>query len=725
MSQARVVELHIDQRNEVKLPPVLQAFRHTAKAQITSLLQGLFDNTDDALFELADRAQSDGQQEMYFDSMRHLRLHRQDLAKEFLQSFSDHFISLVQAEKEPAEELFTQEDEDAEYTLVEQDDLEMTVAVSGIVSKVTSQHSLSIMQLTKRLAAILAPRDFSERANPVGPHVLSKLFADALDSLDINIRVRIIIMKMFERFVMERMGPVYEKLNAQLIKAGVLPDLKKVNRARSTTPKRPVTQSQADVERNQSAEYGFATVQSLLQGMREQQGPMTGQPVVAPGAQMSPEQVLVALSQLQSQVDPASIDIDSQPSPADVYGSLLTVAPSGKSGLGQASEDTVNFVGLLFDYILNDRNLAIPMKALIARLQIPIIKLAIMDQSFFARSTHPARALLNELSSAGIGWSSSKELKRDALYSKIEHVVHTVLNEFDKDTSLFEQLLIDFRDFVSDDSRKSTLVEQRVKDTEHGKAQNIKAKLAVQTVINQKACGLRLPQEAGRFVSDIWSRVLTFKYLKYGHASPHWTAGIAVLDDLLWVLQPLCELSDVERRDEITPNLLDQVANGMGEIGCPQEEVEQFTDWARSHLDEMSKNDMAYLEFDETNDMLSNAPAIDEIILTSVEAEPNYDSLDKETQGRLKQITEGTWVELQENEQLPIRCKLATVVQPGDNYIFVNKRGMKVAEKSRLQLAGLLEKDQVRMIDESQVFDRALQSVIANLRELQRARPQA
>ena len=53
MTQARVVELNIDHRSAVKLPPVLQAVRHTAKAQITSLVQSLFDNTDDTLFELA------------------------------------------------------------------------------------------------------------------------------------------------------------------------------------------------------------------------------------------------------------------------------------------------------------------------------------------------------------------------------------------------------------------------------------------------------------------------------------------------------------------------------------------------------------------------------------------------------------------------------------------------------------------------------------------------
>ena len=93
------------------------------------------------------------------------------------------------------------------------------------------------------------------------------------------------------------------------------------------------------------------------------------------------------------------------------------------AGMAQADDDAVNFVGMLFDYILNDRNLAIPMKALIGRLQIPIVKLAVIDKSFFEKSGHPARQLLNELSSAGIGWSEGVELKRDALYNKVESIV--------------------------------------------------------------------------------------------------------------------------------------------------------------------------------------------------------------------------------------------------------------------------------------------------------------
>ena len=153
-----------------------------------------------------------------------------------------------------------------------------------------------------------------------------------------------------------------------------------------------------------------------------------GSPMMALPKLCSGELIQV-LSRLQdaAQVDP--IDIEHIPELSDVRSLVLAQPDTAKKSLGQADDDAVNFVGMLFDYILNDRNLAIPMKALIGRLQIPIIKLAIIDKTFFEKTAHPARALLNELSSAGIGWSSANELKRDALYNKLESVFLRVLNE--------------------------------------------------------------------------------------------------------------------------------------------------------------------------------------------------------------------------------------------------------------------------------------------------------
>ena len=147
---------------------------------------------------------------------------------------------------------------------------------------------------------------------------------------------------------------------------------------------------------------------------------------------------------------------------------------------------------MLFDYILDDRNLAIPMKALIGRLQIPIVKLGIIDKSFFENSGHPARQLLNELSSAGIGWSATTELRRDALYDKIESIVLRVMNGFKQDPNIFAELLQELRDFVTADEKQHAPVEQRTKETETDKAKTIAAKTIVQQLINQKASGMRL-----------------------------------------------------------------------------------------------------------------------------------------------------------------------------------------------------------------------------------------
>ncbi|MFU8816155.1 MAG: DUF1631 family protein, partial [Pseudomonadales bacterium] len=66
-----------------------------------------------------------------------------------------------------------------------------------------------------------------------------------------------------------------------------------------------------------------------------------------------------------------------------------------------------------------------------------------------------------------------------------------------------------------------------------------------------------------------------------------------------------------------------------------------------------------------------------------------------------------------------MRCKLATVLEPGSRYVFVNRRGMKVAEETRPGLARALQDGKLAILNDTQVFDRALEAVIGNLRQVQ------
>lgn len=708
------------------LPPVYQSVKNLAHKHMVALIQGLFDNTDDALFELADKSQSDQQQEMYFDSMRHIRLHRKSIGTDFLKNFEENFDALLNTESELVEEDLDAED----YSLVDQDELEMSVAVSGIASKVTSIFSLPIMQLTKRFGEVVKPIEVTERSNPLGPHALSSAFADSLSGLDVNIKIRIILMKLFERFVMERMGPVYDEVNNKLIQSGVLPDLKGIAKQKRMQRKSPLPASSKTSEPSDSGseDFGFQTVQNLLANTRaggahgsggtNGGGGSTGSGgtgTSGPMITIPSSDVLVALSELQKSTSSESIDPDRIPEQADLRNILLTGAGAGKS-LGQADDDTVNFVGMLFDYILNDRNLAIPMKALIGRLQIPIVKLGLLDKTFFSNGAHPARLLLNELSSAGIGWSSGRELKRDALYEKIESIVAKVLTSFSDDPNLFTDLLRDLRSFVSQDTRRNVLVEQRVKDTEHGKAKSHQAKRVVQTLINQKACGLRLPSQVGKFLSEVWSRVLTLRWAKHGESSQEWQEGVHTLDTLLWSLQPLAEVIDIEQRDELKEDLINAIAVGADSLGMHTDEIEEYVGWLDSHLNELSDNDRAYVEEDERPEPSTPAEDFPEIVLTA----DDLVELTASEEALLKPYTEGTWVELKTEDDTIARCKLSTVTYPTHQFIFVNRRGMKVFEKSATDMLDLISAEKIRLIDESQVFDRALQSVIGNLRKLHR-----
>src|SRR5207244_8171994 len=100
---------------------------------------------------------------------------------------------------------------------------------------------------------------------------------------------------------------------------------------------------------------------------------------------------------------------------------------------------TIELVAMLFDFIFETKDLPDSVKALIGRLQIPVLKAAMLDGAFFSKKSHPSRQLVNALARAGIGWSPTMG-QDDPLYRKIETLVHRVLDELTDDIGLFDEL---------------------------------------------------------------------------------------------------------------------------------------------------------------------------------------------------------------------------------------------------------------------------------------------
>ncbi|MDZ4328033.1 MAG: DUF1631 domain-containing protein, partial [Pseudomonas sp.] len=524
-----------------RVPVILLQVRDKAALQLRHGLQELFDNADDTLFEMADRARDDVEQNLYFEAMRDLRLKRKSIERVFLEQFLEAFVGLTRNDTaKPALPRALVFD-----TLAAQsgDDLERSVAVEAMVNKVLSRDGFGLDQLTARLSMLLGKKLVAQH-NPLGPAMLCEYFMEAGRNLGVEIKVKLIILKLFERYVLSDTDQLYNEANQLLIATGILPDLKPAPARRATDRAEASVHSEpaeagihaGSMQIDDGVQEVFAALQELLFHVRGSVAPTLE--VSATAQPISTRDLLRLLSHLQQYVPaPAAQDDFDLRNQLEQLLTRVSVK-SGKSRVvGVADEDVINLIAMLFECILDDRNLPDSLKALISRLQIPMLKVAVLDKSFFSRSSHPARRLLNEIAAAAMGWGECDDYQRDSLYLRIEQVVQRLLNDFVDDPAIFSELLADFLAFTSDERRRSELLEQRTRDAEEGRAKTEMARQRVERALNQVLMGKVLPQRVVAFVQEAWSQVLLLTCLKHGDQSAEWQADVQTMEQLVWSVQ--------------------------------------------------------------------------------------------------------------------------------------------------------------------------------------------
>ncbi|RON19734.1 DUF1631 domain-containing protein [Pseudomonas frederiksbergensis] len=711
-----------------RLPVILLQVRDKAAQQLKQGLQELFDNADDTLFEMADRARNDVEQNIFFEAMRDLRLKRKSIERGFLEQFLEAFVSLAQYDISQAA-LPRALAFDASASMPN-DDMERNVAVEAMVGKVLNRDGFALDQLTARLSTLLS-KTLVEQYNPLGPTLLCEYFLQAGRNLGMEIKVKLIILKLFERYVLSNADQLYAEANQLLIATGVLPDLKPAPARRATD--RAAASVRADpaetgvrtgnTQIDEGVQEVFAALQELLFHVRGSVAPTLE--VSAQTQPISTRDLLRLLSHLQQYVPelaaPDDFDLRNQ------LEQLLTrvSVKSGKSRVvGVADEDVINLIAMLFECILDDRNLPDSLKALIGRLQIPMLKVAVLDKSFFSRSSHPARRLLNEIAAAAMGWGECDDHERDSLYLRIEQVVQRLLNDFVDDPAIFSELLADFLAFTSDERRRSELLEQRTRDAEEGRARTELARQRVEQALNQALVGKVLPHRVVAFVQEAWSKVLLLTCLKHGDQSAEWHADVQTMAQLIWSVQRHDEPDASLRLLSLVPGLLKSLRDGLNSSA--------FDPFATGEF--FSELEVLHLQLFERPGQKSTA--VDAPMMVEVQQEIVLRTADEgpvETASmrlpeddvallQVDQLHLGCWVEFQEDEENTLRGKLVAIIEATDKYIFVNRTGMKVLEHSRTGLALEFRRGAVRTLDDTLLFDRALESVLGNLRRLNRGK---
>lgn len=753
-----------------RLPVALIQVRDKAAQQLKKALQGLFDSADDSLFEMADRATSNVEQNAFFEAMRDLRLKRKTIERGFLQKIFESFANLNQYEIGKAPQLDAVSFDG--LSLVQDDALEESVAIDAMVSKVINRDGVALGHLTTRLNALVSKK-IDEKNNPLGPRALCEGFLDACRDLGVEIKVKLIIFKLFEKSVLGDLDQLYAEVNQLLIVAGVLPELKSAPPRRNTERSAAARSARGDgaaLAAEGTASFGeegiqevFGALQLLLAEVRGSGLPARELPAGA--VPISSNDLLRLLSHMQQRLPDQSVAATDEFDLRNQLESLLGRA-SAKSGkarvVGEVDEDVINLVSMLFEFILDDRTLPDSLKALIARLQIPMLKVAVLDKTFFSRGSHPARRLLNEIASAALGWVDQDDVQRDTLYQRIDQVVQRLLNDFVDDPAIFAELLAEFMAFTGDERRRSDLLEQRTRDAEEGRAKSELARQQVEQALNQRLLGKTLPETVVRLLQEAWSKVLMLTCLKHGVESAQWQAVLVTMDELVWSVEPHEDPQARLRLLELVPGLLRSLREGLDSAGIDPFVTSEFfarlealhvqafqrfkrampvvVDNSEAAAPTLAEEAAQVLPADEVATVLpllelpvsveaqqaeepEMVEVIEEIILLAPgdrreqESEVNLAD-DDEALLQVDGLRVGSWVEFQEDEENKLRCKLAAVIKPSGKFIFVNRTGMKVLEKTRMGLAVEFRRGAIRLLDDALLFDRALESVIGNLRRL-------
>ncbi len=771
-NSGNIVAFNVKERRialDAKSRRIVAECRSVSERALPKLMGSLFEKLDDALYELADKAESNQLQTSYFDAMRIMRRQREHIQREFCQGVLNAYDTLwtqgprsVQREEEsPGLDAV----ESSGLSLMDDAELEQTLAVSNMVSKGENRYQRELFLLNQRFITLLGTDELESGNNPLGPGMVCEHFRQAMSGLSVSTPVLLVIYKLFDKQVMNFIGGLYDEVNALFARAGVMPRqatptaLKNQGRAYRESGGSPQQQTQneaySDPARTDDGGYGearghgfasghdaeteeiFDTMRELLAGYRNRAG--IGPPLPPRNLpQVDVTELVRALSQLQRSGqeqlrygnDSVSIALDLR----NHLNHVLNLEHDGQRSraLERKDDDAIDVIAMLFDFILEDPNLPDAMKALIARLQIPMLKVAILDKAFFSHKLHPARRLLNALARAALGWSDDGDRSENSLYGRIEAIVERLVSGFEDDASVFEELYNEFNAYTERERRGAEIAEERTNQVSRGKEQLSVAKKLVNAEISKRlAQRRRLPLVARTLLEEGWKDVLLLTFLRQGQDSPDWERQIKTADNLLWSVEPKREHDQRQKLLRTIPDLLQSLREGLNGISYDQHKIARmFKELQACHIACLRGN-----EGPQTVDLTQSPeqgvphprvdsspvrpPGMADDSQLSEQLTPGPDAIHNDTfSEQAENLVVGAWLELEEENDRRVRIKLSWKSDVRDAYVFVNRRGVKVLELTMAGVSRLFREGKAKTLQqvETPIMDRALDAMLETLK---------
>jgi hypothetical protein len=242
---------------------------------------------------------------------------------------------------------------------------------------------------------------------------------------------------------------------------------------------------------------------------------------------------------------------------------------------GALDHMVIDVIGFLFDQILADPKVPPQMARLIARLQLPVLRAALGDPSFFSSRRHPVRRFINRIASLGAAFEDFDEENAKQFLAKVKALIHEVVEGDFEQIEVYEQKLAALEAFTTDYVTGSG-AEQATAALLSEKEDQLRLRQLYAQRLQGELKDVQAPPFLRDFISKVWSQVLMRAAEQGGADGAPVQRLRTVARDLFLSVQP--KATPVLRKAFLTqlPRLMQDLTEGMNLIQWPEEARRQF-----------------------------------------------------------------------------------------------------------------------------------------------------
>jgi hypothetical protein len=230
-----------------------------------------------------------------------------------------------------------------------------------------------------------------------------------------------------------------------------------------------------------------------------------------------------------------------------------------------AEKATIEIVALMFQSILAEERIPPAVRVWFARLQMPVLRVALSEPEFFGTLQHPARQLIDRMGSCVMGFDASA-ISGGAMEQEIKRVVQVIEQYPETGRRVFQLVYEEFQKFLarflteSGSNQRLVSVAQQVEQKET---------LAIQYTIEMRNLLRDIPvrEEIREFLFKVWAEVLAVAAVKNGPQHLDTIALKKSASDLVWAASAKPNRNDRARVIQELPALLQRLRQGMTLLG--------------------------------------------------------------------------------------------------------------------------------------------------------------